>query len=304
MIAADVTAVVLCWNDAERVRVLLESLALQEPRPRHVIVVDNGSHGGAPTDLGAAFPGCRVIALGRNLGFAAAANRGMAEALQHGAAWVWLLNSDLVLPASALATLLAEGEGDARCGLVGALLRNVDGSVQARGGGSVNLRTGAVRHAVGTSDRIDYLSGACLLLRGPMLREVGLFDEGYFFSFEDVDLGLRARDAGWSLAVAEDCDIVHQEAGSLGAWSRQRWFHLFRGLARLLESRSPRPRTALALRVAVHTVTMARHGRVDAVRGAWMALAGGSGTGTGPANGGVPRRQAKGDDMDGTTSRG
>lgn len=272
MIDHDVAAVVLCWNDEPRVHALLAALARQDPRPSRVVVVDNGSRGGAPHALAAEFPGCEVIALERNHGFAAAANRGMAAALDQGARWVWLLNSDLELPPHGLAQLKECAQRDPRCGLAGPLLGNIDGSVQARGGGSVDLRTGMVRHALRESDRVDYLSGACLLLRAAMLRETGLFDEGYFFSFEDVDLAWRAREAGWSLAVAADCRVVHQEAASLGRWSRQRWFHLFRGLDRLLRSRSPRPRTALALRLAQHSAAMVRHGRFDALRGAWQAV--------------------------------
>lgn len=272
MIADAVTVVVLCWNDEDRVRALLQALALQRPRPRRVVVVDNGSRSGTAEGLVAGFPGCRVILLGRNEGYAVAVNRGIDEARTHGAEWVWLLNSDLVLPEGALGALLEEAGRDGRCGMVGAVLRNLDGSMQARGGGRVNLWTGMVRHAVCVADRVDYLSGACLLVRVVMLRDIGLFDEGYFFSFEDVDLGFRARNAGWKLAVAEDCPVIHEEALSLGAWSEQRWFHLFRGLARLLDSRSAWPRVALGLRLAQHAVAMRRHGRPDALRGAWRAV--------------------------------
>lgn len=266
-----VTAVVLCWNDVDRVRALLGRLRELEPAPSRVVVVDNGSHGGAAATLAAAFPEHRTIALPSNAGFAAGANRGIAQALADGAEFVWLLNSDLELPGHALAALQQAISAHPRCGMAGAVLRGADGALQAFGGGSVNLRTGMVRHVLRADGRCDYLSGACLLLRATMLRDIGMFDERYFFSFEDVDLAFRARDAGWTWTVARDCAVLHLEAASLGAWSEHRWWHLFRGLRRFLRARSPMPRTALLCRLLHHSAAMARHGRHDAWRGAWRA---------------------------------
>lgn len=253
---------------------LLGRLGRLDPAPGRVIVVDNGSDGDAAARIAAAFPEHCTIALPANVGFAAGANRGIERALAYGADQVWLLNSDLELPRDALALLQRAAAADPRCGMSAAVLRGVDGAPQAMGGGSVNLRTGMVRHVRSTDGRCDYLSGACLLLRAAMLREVGLFDENYFFSFEDVDLGFRARDAGWTFAVARDCEVVHWEAASLGAWSERRWDHLFRGLRRFLDARSPSPRRALLSRLLHHTAAMAWHGRGDALRGAWRGALG------------------------------
>jgi GT2 family glycosyltransferase len=264
-----VAAVVLMWNDEGRVRALLANLARLAPGPGRVIVVDNASRDGAAARLAADFPGCRVIALPRNAGFAGGVNRGLEEASRLGAAWMWLLNSDLELPENALSLLLEAASKDPACGMAGALLCHADGREQARGGGRVSLWTGMVRHATSRAPHCDYLSGACLLLRAEMLDRIGAFDEGYFFTFEDVELGYRAREAGWSLAVADRCRVTHQEAASLGAWSERRWFLLFQGLRRFLESRSPAPRLALGLRLLGHSAAMARHGRPDALRGAW-----------------------------------
>ena len=274
MMRAEVVAVVLSWNDAHRVIALLERLATLDPAPDHVVVVDNGSADGAAGRIARAFPIHEIVCLDANRGFAAAANRGIERALARGAAWVWLLNTDLVLPVSALGSLRAAAEADARFGMAGAVLTEADGSVQARGGGCVNLWTGASRHVVRAGQRCDYLSAACLLLRATMLRDTGLFDEGYFFYWEDIDLAFRARAAGWKLALAGDCRVVHREGSSLGRWSDQRWYHLFRGMSLFLRRRAPLPRTATVVRLLIHSATMLRHGRRDAVRGAWRAVVG------------------------------
>ncbi len=266
-------AIVLCWNDAGRVLELLARLPQLDPAPDAVVVVDNGSTGGDASAVERAHPFTEVLRLERNFGYAVAANHGIRRALELGAERVWLLNSDIELPDRALAALVA-AFGDDESGPVGLaapVLVERDGRVQARGGGRVSLRTGVARHVVRRDEPPDYLSGACLLASAALLRDIGLFDEGSFFSWEDVDLGFRAREAGWRLAVAEDCLVVHDEGSTLGRWSAARWERLFEGMFRFLARRAPRPRTASVLRLAIHTATMLRHGRVDAVRGAWRA---------------------------------
>jgi GT2 family glycosyltransferase len=269
-----VAAVLLCWNDGATVRDLLLRLREIEPSPMLAIVVDNGSEDGAAASLSAAFPEHRVIPLGRNHGFAYAANRGIEAALAAGAEWIWLLNTDIELPADVLAKLLDAAMKQDACGFAAPVLVERDGSVQARGGGRVNLWTGIARHVQQESEGIGYVTGACLLLRATMLGAVGLFDERYFFYWEDVDLSLRARKAGWSFAVAHDCRVLHLDGGSLGRWSSHRWFLMFRGLRTFLAAHAPMPTLAIAIRLLHHSVAMARHGRYEAIRGAWRGALG------------------------------
>ncbi len=260
---------VLGFDDADRVLALLRDLAGLAPRPQHIVLVDNGSRDGTPGRVSAAFPEVQVQRLGRNAGFAAAVNVGIRRAMADGSTAVWLLNSDLRLPPDALGRLAAALE-DPRVGMAAPVLVGDDGAVQAWGGGRVDLGSGMVRHLDDAAGP-DYLSGACLLLKAAMLEQVGLLDERYFFYFEDIDLGLRARDAGWQLAVVPACRVVHQEAASLGAWSAERWRLLFAGLGLLLARYSPAPRFAYARRLARHTATMLGHGRWQAAAGAWRA---------------------------------
>ena len=288
-----VTAVVLCWNDAPRVVQLLEGLSRQTARPDRVVVVDNGSRGGAPRFAPLAALNVDVLALPNNVGFAAAANHGIERAMQLGAGWVWLLNSDLQLPPHALASLRNAARGTSRggtdrggtdrggmdrcgmdrCGMVGAVLLESNGELQAHGGGRVDLAKGLARHTTNPTEVPDYLSGACLLLKVEMLRDIGLFDEGYFFYWEDVDLGYRAAQGGWRLSVAHDCRVVHEEAASLGRWSAARWEHLFRGMVRFVRAHAPRPAVAVAARLVHHSAVMLWHGRLGPVRGAWRGAA-------------------------------
>ncbi len=291
MTHAPTVAVVLAWNDGPRVLGLLERLRSSISPPAKVVIVDNGSMDGTAAAIEREYPEHETIVLPGNAGFSRAANIGIRRALELGAGWIWLLNTDIDLPDDALARLhraarpqtsataplsdsgtLPVADRTGECGMVGATLLEPDGSVQACGGGRVSLWTGIARHERFDRGRCDYLSGACLLLRADMLREIGLFDEAYFFYWEDVDLGFRARAGGWALRVAGDCMVVHREGSSLGRWSDERWDHLFRGMIRFLDARAPFPRIAASVRLLHHTATMLRHGRRAAIAGAWRAF--------------------------------
>ncbi|HYC57865.1 MAG TPA: glycosyltransferase family 2 protein [Candidatus Binatia bacterium] len=273
--ATGTVAIVLSWNDAELVRDCLSRLARSKPGPDHVVVVDNASETDVESFYRSALPGVEIIRSRRNVGFAAAVNMAILRAASLGARWVWLVNSDTEVEADTLACLLSAAGADHATGMVAPVLLDRHGQVQAWGGGSASLWTGISRHARSEADRVDYLSGACLLVSMPMLGEVGGLDERYFFYWEDVDLSFRARAAGWHLVVADGCRVVHYEATSLGPWSSARWFRLFEGLALFLRMRAPLPGLALAVRLLHHSAAMVRHRRWRALRGAWRgAIAG------------------------------
>ena len=97
-----ITAIVPVWNGRELLERLLGSLEAQTEPAGELLVVDNGSHDGAP-EL-ARGRGARVIAMGRNAGFAAAVNRGIRESSGE---WIAVLNSDVELAPDYFAILSA-----------------------------------------------------------------------------------------------------------------------------------------------------------------------------------------------------
>src|SRR5579863_9328478 len=96
-----ITAIVPVWNGRDLLQRLLASLASQSRPAAELVVVDNGSEDGAP-DL-ARVAGARVIAMGRNAGFAAAVNRGIRESRGQ---WIAVLNSDVELSPDYFARLV------------------------------------------------------------------------------------------------------------------------------------------------------------------------------------------------------
>ncbi|GIW30038.1 MAG: hypothetical protein KatS3mg071_0212 [Meiothermus sp.] len=196
--------------------------ALEQLRyPNHrVLVLDNASNNDAVARLRAAFPHLELLELKRNLGFAGGNNVGIRRALAAGADYVWLLNPDTLPEAGALAAMVERAEQDTRIGAVGAVLYEMDNpqQVQAWGGGQVVLPWGLIRLLTHPrqAGRLNYISGASLLIRRAALERVGLLDEGFFMYGEDCDYGLRLTRAGFRLAVAEGARVLHKGGSS---WS-------------------------------------------------------------------------------------
>lgn len=222
MSAPLVVAVVVNWNGWRDTLSCLESLVKQDYAAQQIVVVDNASTDDSVERIRAAFPEIPVLVAERNRGFAAGSNLGIRYALEHGAAFVWLLNNDTVAPPDTLRKLIASA-ADVKVGAVGTVLRYFADpkQIQAWGGGSTTRSMGFVHHfdAPAEMGRNSYLTFASVLLRREMLESVGLLDEAYFMYFEDSDLCFRARAAGWRLAVAEDTAVLHKEGASNGSSS-------------------------------------------------------------------------------------
>jgi GT2 family glycosyltransferase len=214
-----VAAVVLNWNGWRDTIACLDSLRTLTEVPR-VIVVDNGSTDGSPDRLRAEAPWVQLVELPSNRGFGGGMNAGIAAALGEAPRvdYVWVLNNDTLVEPSTLPRMLALADSDHRIGIVGNRLVDADGSgrIQAMGGGAINRWLGTTStYPDPSSKECDHLVGASLLVRRSLLRQVGGFDERYFFYLEDTDLSLRARRAGWHLAVAEDATVIHRRGASI-----------------------------------------------------------------------------------------
>ena len=180
----------------------LDSLAAQTLAPAEVVVVDNGSSDGSAA-LASERPGVRVLQLSRNLGFAAAANRGIAATDADGVA---LVNTDVVLADDWLERMVAALSGAPDIGAVACKMVDLDDPTVLYDAGDV-LRRDGVCEQRGRFERDEgrfdepgevfaACAGAALYRRGAVL-DVGGFDERFFLYLEDVDLGLRLRLAGW-----------------------------------------------------------------------------------------------------------
>jgi hypothetical protein len=183
-----------------------------------------------------------------NNGFAAANNRGL-EAIEAATApgpsaspaspaapadapFVLLLNPDAVLRPGALDVLIATGEADSRAGIIGALVLDDDGVVQAGSFGRFPSLVSAIRlrlwrmgrrlrgntrlspKAPTSTAAVDWVTGAAMLVRRAAIAHVGRLDEGFFLYYEDIDWCRRMRARGWEVLLEPRAQVIHRLGGS------------------------------------------------------------------------------------------
>jgi GT2 family glycosyltransferase len=207
-----------------------------------VLIVDNASRDGSARAATAAEPRARLVENPTNRGLSAAWNQGAALT---DSPWILFLNPDAEIWSGDLGTFVKVGESRPDAALLGPLVRNPDGTVYESGrifptvGQAVghaflapfargNRFTRAYRQSDWDrrSERdVDWVSGACLLLRRSAFEEVGRFDEGFWLYAEELDLCTRLRDAGWKVVFTPEMEIVHEGGVSTGRSRRMHVLH-------------------------------------------------------------------------------
>ena len=153
----------------------------------------------------------------RNEGFGTGMNLGVAAAISGGAHRFVLLNPDAVIARADLVTLAGIVSRDPMV-LTSPIIRNPDGSLWFSGSDLylADGRTRSRRHrdAHGGEDRVEWLTGACVVISEALWARLEGFSDDYFLYWEDVDLSWRAVAAGASLMLCEDAVAVHDEGGT------------------------------------------------------------------------------------------
>jgi GT2 family glycosyltransferase/glycosyltransferase involved in cell wall biosynthesis len=209
-----------------------------------------GGHHGGVEDVEAV----TCVQTGCNLGFSGGVNVGIRAALERGADAVLLVNSDVIVPPDCIDRLeraLGELPG---AGIAGPVIadRSAPADVASRGI-SYNPATGRMRHngagePVSARARpdcapVDGVSACLMLVKREVFDAIGLFDEDYFFSFEDLDFCLRARRAGFATVLAGHATAYHEGSRSIGVASPARLYFAARNHL-LLASRTTPARSA------------------------------------------------------------
>ena len=225
----------------------IECLASIAPQARwlgggRVIVIDNHSSDGSVESIADAIQKYQwgawsgVVPLSRNGGFSFGNNAGIACALASAVPFscVLLLNPDAALCEGALEQLLAFMAAFPKVGIAGCRIENGRGSTERSAhhmpraidelheGARLGILERALqpaRAALPSNDApypCDWVSGAGMMIRREVIDQIGLFDEGFFLYFEEVDFCRRAKAAGWEVWYAPPSTIVHLEGASTG----------------------------------------------------------------------------------------
>jgi GT2 family glycosyltransferase len=191
-----------------------------------------------------------LVRLGENLGFTGGNNVGLRYVQardEAGGGLVWILNNDTVVESSSLREMVARLSENPELGVIGATVFWYDrpDSIQVAGGGRLSRWSGFTKvarvqsSARSDSMRFDFISGACMLIRLDVLRQVGLLDERYFMYSEEVDWCLRMRQVGMQLGYAPRARVWHKGEGSIQRHSERRDYHTVRSALLLIHKFEP-----------------------------------------------------------------
>jgi N-acetylglucosaminyl-diphospho-decaprenol L-rhamnosyltransferase len=231
---SSVAVVTVTYNSSTIIGDFLRSVSDSEKSPLPVWIVDNDSPDWRDTEEIALSYGAHFRKLDTNLGYGGAINATIAT-LPSGITHVVISNPDLTIEKNTTGVLLAAQHATPSCAAAGPRILNPDGSVYPSARNQPSLRTG-IGHALfsglwptnpwsriyrqelatlePTQRTVGWLSGAFLLVDRAAFEKVGGFDEAFFMYFEDVELGRRFLDNGFSNLYVPDAVITHVGAHS------------------------------------------------------------------------------------------
>lgn len=214
--------VVVSHNRREETLACLASVACLRYQPRTVIVVDNASQDGSADAIAAAHPAVHLVRSGANLGAVGGRNLGIRLAAERApGAHVLFLDDDALADEHLAGELVAALEADPRAGIAApkAYRTGSDRVIASAGGMRVRLWRGHVTE-VGAGARDegqfdqpalrDACAGYAFLIRHEALAAVGGFDDAYNpYGWEEVDLSLRVREAGYHVRYVPTAIAYH-----------------------------------------------------------------------------------------------
>ncbi len=223
---ASVMAILVNWRQPQRTIEAARALARQSVNVT-VVVVDNGSGDDSVELLRAALPNILVITRDSNGGFGAGCNAGIKYAAAKNIDYVWLINNDAIADQHCLEHLLAKAVKDPHVGVVGARIREPNGTIEDHAGCAMNPITLHCRYTMSEADMVEsrfaWITGASMLLSMRALQKIGTFDEGYFMYWEDADICHRLRQAGFTIAIASEAVVEHLAGTSSNQMRLQRY---------------------------------------------------------------------------------
>ena len=216
----ELSVVIISWNSRRYVQPCLDALfRATEGIEWELVWVDNGSTDQTKALLEPYLARVRslLIPLTQNLGVARARNLGIQRSSGR---LVLLLDVDTQLTAEALRAMMADLKAHPDCGLCGCKLIDAASEVQM-----------SCRRYPSAGERpfeVEYLIGACQLIRRELFERIGLLDGRIFFGPEDADFCLRAHQAGWSVRYLPGVSFRHDYQRTTGKrlFSRQGWMHI------------------------------------------------------------------------------
>ena len=255
----DLSTIIVHYKSRDPLLACLEALGpVAAGSGCETVVVDNASHDGIREDLEARFPAVRLIQNEENVGYARAVNQGLRATTGE---FVLVMNPDCEPHAGAVRTMLDFLRANPRAAIAGPKILNPDGSLEYSARSFPDHFTflfnryslltrlfpknrWSRRYLLSDWDHaspreVDWLSGACLMVRRRAVDAVGPMDEAFFMFNEDVDWCRRMKLAGWSNAYVPDAVVVHHIGASKRRTSSRVILERHRGMIHYFHKHHP-----------------------------------------------------------------
>jgi protoporphyrinogen oxidase/GT2 family glycosyltransferase len=240
--------VVLSYNNAADTMECLGSLSKLAGGPYHIYLVDNGSTDSTVDKVREQFPDVEVLALGHNFGVPIGFNKGIIKALRDGFEYVMILNNDTVSDPKMITEMLQVAQADHDCAIVmpkvcyyppkeRPLTRSdvwADGGYFRKFPPTIKLKDNRTRIDFDNPRKIEYAPTCGLLMHKRVFDNIGLFDEGFFFFYEDWDYSERIRAAGLNIWVAPKALLWHKVSKATGKDMSFYWQQMGESTARFM----------------------------------------------------------------------
>ena len=223
-----VSIVIVNFRAYRELHVCLESLGAQIGGGLRVVVVDQAPERAEIDRLRARFQHVTLVESAKNRGFASAVNLG---ARQSDSDYLLILNPDCEISPDSVTRLAAWLDAHPEAGAVGPRVRDRSGAIQASARRFPDITTAfagrsswltrafpgnplsrlilPVPAEIVEVTEVDWVSGACVMVRRRAFDAVGGMDPGFFLYWEDADLGRRLKNAGWATFYCPDVETIH-----------------------------------------------------------------------------------------------
>ncbi len=218
-----VWAVVLNWNRPKDTYACVESLRKSDYYSLNIIVVDNGSNEENYKELTRSVSGVHFIRSDVNLGFARGNNLGIQYALENDADYILILNNDTIIDSQMVTKIVEAMETDPKIGIAGPVIYYINDKDAVWFAGQrfkpplyVVRRGLHLKQPMRPVEDVDFVSGCGMMLRRETIERVGIFSSDYFMYYEDLDLCLRAKKAGYRIICVTGAKMWHAVSASSG----------------------------------------------------------------------------------------
>lgn len=218
----DLSIIIVNYNNANFLGDCLDSIFnCTHKASFEVILVDNNSSDNSVAFVKDKFPQVKTIQNTENLGFCRGNNKGLKV---YQGRYALLLNTDTIVKEAAFDRCLEFMDQNPKAGACGPKLLNPDGTPQHQGG-LFSRRFWLSKKPV----KVDYVIGACLMVRREVIDKVGGLDENFFFSNDDLDWCRRIRKAGWEIYFLPQAEVVHYGGYTIKLFNQKLFVEGFRG---------------------------------------------------------------------------